>query len=104
MLSEMEQFQQDLLESVKQMKRGKAARLTDVSITETTVRSPFTSRSCKVVCVTTDATKLGSKKRRQPTGITKTLLKVGNLSRSVKGSSCLISRNYGFFVILFLSI
>jgi len=30
--SEMEQFQQDLLESVKQMKRGEVSRLTDVVV------------------------------------------------------------------------
>ena len=34
MLSEMEQFQQDLLESVKQMKRGEVSLLTLIATTE----------------------------------------------------------------------
>jgi len=80
MLSEMEQFKQDLLESVKQMKRGEAAKLTDVSLTEAAQ-----ARSCVGLSQTEFAKLLGvsprtlqdwEQGRRQPTGAAKTLLKV----------------------------
>lgn len=80
MFSEMEQFQQDLLESVKQMKRGEAAKLTDVALTEAAqARSNIglsQTEFAKLLGVSPRTLQDWEQGRRQPTGAAKTLLKV----------------------------
>ncbi|WP_199181330.1 helix-turn-helix domain-containing protein [Chromobacterium alticapitis] len=76
----MEQFQADLLQSVKEMKAGKAARVTKVEI------SPIAATRAKVglsqtafaglLGVSTRTLQDWEQNRRQPTGAAKTLLKV----------------------------
>ena len=80
MFSELEKFQRDLLESVKQMKRGQTARVTKVRIT------PAAEARSRVGLSQNDfATLLGissrtlqdwEQGRREPTGAAKTLLRV----------------------------
>ena len=80
MSSELEKFQRDLLESVKQMKRGQTARVTKVRIT------PAAEARSRVGLSQNDfATLLGissrtlqdwEQGRREPTGAAKTLLRV----------------------------
>ena len=80
MSSELEKFQRDLLESVKQMKRGQTARVTKVRIT------PAAEARSRVGLSQHDfATLLGTSPRtlqdweqgrREPTGAAKTLLRV----------------------------
>ena len=77
---EMEQFKADLLESVRQMKRGKAARTTEVLLT------PAADARAKVgVSQSEFAAMLGvsvrtlqdwEQGRREPSGAAKTLLKI----------------------------
>ncbi|WP_199179879.1 helix-turn-helix domain-containing protein [Chromobacterium sinusclupearum] len=76
----MEQFQADLLQSVKEMKAGEAARVTKVEI------SPIAATRAKVglsqaafaglLGVSTRTLQDWEQNRRQPTGAAKTLLKV----------------------------
>jgi len=78
--SEMEQFQNDLLQSVRQMKAGKAARTTVVALT------PAADARAKVgVSQSEFATLLGvsirtlqdwEQGRREPSGAAKTLLRI----------------------------
>jgi putative transcriptional regulator len=80
MFSELEKFQRDLLESVKQMKCGQTARVTKVRIT------PAAEARSRVGLSQNDfATLLGissrtlqdwEQGRREPTGAAKTLLRV----------------------------
>ena len=77
---EMEQFKADLLESVRQMKRGKAVRTTEVLLT------PAADTRAKVgVSQSEFAVMLGvsvrtlqdwEQGRREPSGAAKTLLKI----------------------------
>ena len=80
MLSEMEQFQQDLLESVKQMKRGEAVRVTRVSLTQAAQARSFVGLSqiefAKLLGVSPRTLQDWEQGRREPTGAAKTLLKV----------------------------
>lgn len=78
--AEMEQFQNDLLESVRQMKAGKAARITVVTLT------PASEARAKVGLSQSEfATLLGvsvrtlqdwEQGRREPSGAAKTLLRI----------------------------
>lgn len=78
--AEMEQFQNDLLQSVRQMKAGKAARTTVVALT------PAADARAKVgVSQSEFATLLGvsirtlqdwEQGRREPSGAAKTLLRI----------------------------
>jgi putative transcriptional regulator len=80
MLSEMEQFQQDLLESVKQMKRGEAVRITRVVVTDAAQARSFVGLSqvefAKLLGVSPRTLQDWEQGRREPTGAAKTLLKV----------------------------
>ncbi|MBU2568685.1 MAG: helix-turn-helix domain-containing protein [Gammaproteobacteria bacterium] len=80
MLSEMEQFQQDLLESIKQMKRGDAARVTNVALTEAAQARSFVGLSqtefAKLLGVSPRTLQDWEQGRREPTGAAKTLLRV----------------------------
>lgn len=80
MPSEIENFQRDLLESVKQMKRGEAARTTEVKLSEAAQARSMVGLSQQAF-----ATLLGvsprtlqdwEQGRRSPTGAAKTLLRV----------------------------
>lgn len=80
MPSEMKKFQQDLLESVRQMRRGQAARVTRVKL------PPAAEARAKVGLSQQDFARLlgvsartlqdWEQGRRQPTGAAKTLLRV----------------------------
>ena len=80
MPSEMKKFQQDLLESVRQMRRGQAARLTKVKL------PPAAEARAKVGLSQHDFARLlgvsartlqdWEQGRREPTGAAKTLLRV----------------------------
>lgn len=80
MPSELEKFQSDLLESVKQMRRGQAARVTKVKVPEAAEARARVGLSQQAF-----ATLLGvsprtlqdwEQGRREPTGAAKTLLRV----------------------------
>ena len=80
MPSEMERFQTDLLKSVKQMRRGQAARVTKVNVPEAAEARARVGLSQQAF-----ATLLGvsprtlqdwEQGRREPTGAAKTLLRV----------------------------
>lgn len=80
MPSEIENFQKDLLESVRQMKRGEAARTTQVKLPEAAEARLMVGMSQQAF-----ATLLGvsprtlqdwEQGRRSPTGAAKTLLRV----------------------------
>lgn len=80
MPSEIENFQRDLLESVKQMKRGEAARTTQVKLSEAAQARSMVGLSQQAF-----ATLLGvsprtlqdwEQGRRSPTGAAKTLLRL----------------------------
>lgn len=85
--AEMEQFQQDLLHSVRQMKTGKAARTTEVVLT------PAADARAKVgISQSEFATLLGvsvrtlqdwEQGRREPSGAAKTLLRIAARSPDV---------------------
>lgn len=66
---EMEQFKADLLESVRQMKRGQAARTTVVKLTQAA-----TARAKVVASVRT--LQDWEQGRREPSGAAKTLLRI----------------------------
>ena len=80
MTSEIENFQKDLLESVRQMKRGEAVRTTQVKLPEAAQARSMVGMSQQAF-----ATLLGvsprtlqdwEQGRRSPTGAAKTLLRV----------------------------
>lgn len=80
MTSEIENFQKDLLESVRQMKRGEAVRTTQVHLPEAAQARSMVGMSQQAF-----ATLLGvsprtlqdwEQGRRSPTGAAKTLLRV----------------------------
>jgi len=80
MLSEMERFQVDLLESIKQMKRGEAARVTEVVLSEAAQARSFIGLSqtefAKLLGVSPRTLQDWEQGRREPTGAARTLLKV----------------------------
>lgn len=77
---EMEQFQNDLLASVRQMKTGKAARETSVvvsAIVEVRTRSGLTqSQFASLLGVSPRTLQEWEQGRRAPSGAAKTLLRV----------------------------
>ena len=77
---EMEQFQNDLLESVRQMKAGKAARVTDVPLTTAAEarRQVGLSQSefATLLGVSVRTLQDWEQGRREPSGAAKTLLRI----------------------------
>ena len=80
MPSEMEKFQSDLLESVKQMRRGKTARVTKVKVPEAAearARVGLSQQAFALLLgVSARTLQDWEQGRRQPTGAAKTLLRV----------------------------
>jgi putative transcriptional regulator len=77
---EMEQFQNDLLESVRQMKTGKAARVTEVSLTTAAEarRQVGLSQSefAALLGVSVRTLQDWEQGRREPSGAARTLLRI----------------------------
>lgn len=80
MPSEIEKFQQDLLESVKQMRRGEAARTTRVELSEASEARAKMGLSqqafAELLGVSARTLQEWEQGRRSPTGAAKTLLRV----------------------------
>ncbi|UQS18250.1 DNA-binding transcriptional regulator [Pseudomonas sp. HS6] len=82
MVNELEQFQQDLLDSVRQMKAGKAARVTEVplSAVDEAREKVGVSQSAfaKLIGVSLRTLQDWEQGRRQPTGAAQTSLRVAS--------------------------
>jgi putative transcriptional regulator len=82
MVNELEQFQQDLLDSVRQMKAGKAARVTEVPLSaaaEARAKMGISqSAFAKLIGVSLRTLQDWEQGRRQPTGAAQTLLRVAS--------------------------
>lgn len=80
MPSELAKFQSDLLESVKQMRRGKAARVTKVKVPEAAearARVGLSQQAFAILLGVSPRTLQDWEQgRREPTGAAKTLLRV----------------------------
>ena len=80
MPSEMKKFQSDLLESVKQMRRGQAARITKVKLPEAAearARVGLSQQAFALLLgVSARTVQDWEQGRREPTGAAKTLLRV----------------------------
>lgn len=80
MPSEIEQFQNDLLESIRQMKRGKAARVTKVPVpaaAEARSRMGLSQEDfARLLGVSARTLQDWEQGRREPTGAARTLLRV----------------------------
>ncbi|HEY3579681.1 MAG TPA: helix-turn-helix domain-containing protein [Pyrinomonadaceae bacterium] len=80
MPSELEVFQQDLLKSVKQMRRGQAARVTRVKVPEAAEARSRVGLSqqdfARLLGVSARTLQDWEQGRRKPTGAAKTLLRV----------------------------
>lgn len=80
MPSEVEKFQKDLLESVKQMRRGQAARVTKVKLTAAAKARASIGMSqqefAELLGVSARTLQDWEQGRREPTGAARTLLKV----------------------------
>jgi len=80
MPSEMQKFQQDLLESVKQMRTGKAARVTQVRLPTAAEARAQVGLSqmdfANLLGVSARTLQDWEQGRREPTGAAKTLLRV----------------------------
>lgn len=80
MPSELAKFQADLLKSVKQMRRGKAARVTKVKLPAAAEARAKTGLSQKdfadLIGVSARTLQDWEQGRREPTGAAKTLLRV----------------------------
>lgn len=82
MPSEIETFQQDLLESVRQMRLGQAARTTEVALTPAAQARASTGLSqqdfARLLGVSARTLQDWEQGRRQPTGAARTLLRVAH--------------------------
>lgn len=82
MVNELEQFQQDLLDSVRQMKAGKAARVTEVPLSAAAEARAKVGVSqsafAKLIGVSLRTLQDWEQGRRQPTGAAQTLLLVAS--------------------------
>ena len=80
MASEMRKFQNDLLESVRQMRRGEAARVTKVKLPEAAEARASVGLSQQefalLLGVSARTLQDWEQGRREPTGAAKTLLRV----------------------------
>jgi putative transcriptional regulator len=80
MSDELERFKRDLLKSVKQMRRGEAARVTRVKVPEAAEARSRTGLSqdqfAKLLGVSPRTLQDWEQGRREPTGAAKTLLRV----------------------------
>ena len=80
MPSEIKKFQQDLLESVKQMRRGDAARITEVKLPAAAEARAQVGLSqidfANLLGVSARTLQDWEQGRREPTGAAKTLLRV----------------------------
>ena len=80
MPSEIKKFQSDLLESVKQMRRGQAARVTKVKLSEAAEARASVGLSQQefaiLLGVSARTLQDWEQGRREPTGAAKTLLRV----------------------------
>lgn len=80
MPSEIEEFQQDLLKSVKQMRRGQAARVTRVKVPQAAEARSRVGLSqqdfARLLGVSARTLQDWEQGRRKPTGAAKTLLRV----------------------------
>ncbi|MND74680.1 Antitoxin igA-2 [compost metagenome] len=80
--NEMEQFQKDLLASVRQMKAGKAARVTEVKLTTASEARAKVGISqsafAHLLGVSLRTLQDWEQGRRQPTGAAQTLLRVAS--------------------------
>ena len=80
MPSEIEKFQADLLQSVKQMRRGQAARVTEVKLPQAAEARAKTGLSqqdfASLMGVSARTLQDWEQGRREPTGAAKMLLKV----------------------------
>lgn len=80
MPSDMERFQNDLLESVQQMRRGEAARVTEVTLpaaAEARARVGLSQQAfANLLGVSARTLQDWEQGRREPTGAAKTLLRV----------------------------
>ena len=80
MPSEMKKFQQDLLESVRQMRRGEAARVTKIKVPEAAEARARVGLSqqefANLLGVSARTLQDWEQGRREPTGAAKTLLRV----------------------------
>jgi putative transcriptional regulator len=79
---EMEQFQKDLLASVRQMKTGKAARVTSVEVSAATEARNRVGMSqsefAKLLGVSVRTLQDWEQGRREPSGAAKTLLRIAS--------------------------
>jgi putative transcriptional regulator len=79
---EMEQFQNDLLESVRQMKAGKAARVTAIEVSAATEARNRVGMSqgefAKLLGVSVRTLQDWEQGRREPSGAAKTLLRIAS--------------------------
>jgi putative transcriptional regulator len=82
MPSEVAKFQKDLLESVKQMRRGQAARVTKVKLTEAAEARASIGMSqqefAELLGVSARTLQDWEQGRREPTGAARMLLKVAS--------------------------
>ena len=93
MPSELQKFQDDLLESVKQMRRGQAARVTKVAIpaaAEARAKVGLSQSDFAILLgVSARTLQDWEQGRREPTGAAKTLLRVAvshpEILRSLQG-------------------
>lgn len=80
MSEELERFKRDLLKSVKQMRRGEAARVTRVKVPEAAEARSRTGLSqeqfARLLGVSARTLQDWEQGRREPTGAAKTLLRV----------------------------
>jgi putative transcriptional regulator len=87
MPTEMEKFQDDLLESVRQMRRGQAARVTRVQLTAAAQARHKVGVSqhefALLLGVSARTLQDWEQGRREPTGAAKTLLKVAEKHPSI---------------------
>ena len=78
----MEQFQNDLLASVRQMKAGKAARVTAIEVSAATEARNRVGMSqsefAKLLGVSVRTSQDWEQGRREPSGATKTLLRIAS--------------------------